>query len=121
MLKLEPSEGPNDPLDIGSSAAVSSGSQLIRTIEAMIRMTVSMHMNQQRAYQQIIQEQRREITELRSRERDIQSTAHRIMTQQIADIREESPPNPALEKLVALGEKLAPMIIDRVTTPGAEE
>lgn len=112
-----PAEMLPDPLDIthGPTAANTSSQQLVRTVEALLRINVQSFGMIQNAWKDILQTQAQQIESLRRREAQLADTVLVEISRQ--NDMEESDLNKtkALNKLTEMIEKYAPVVLSNLT------
>lgn len=105
VVKLLPSEGAIDPLDLQSVEGVGASNQLVRISEGLLRVLVQSMAVVQKGYEKLLQDQRIEIRELRARECQMQDTAHKLLISQASEELATDRNDQAIDKLAAIAEK----------------
>jgi hypothetical protein len=112
-----PADSLPDPLDInhGPAAANSSAQQLVRTIEALLRVNVQSFGMIQNAWKDILATQAEQIESLRKRESKLADTVLVEISRQNEIDESDINKTRALNKLTDMIEKYAPLVLSNLT------
>jgi|WetSurSiteA1Bulk_404760.scaffolds.fasta_scaffold03465_3 hypothetical protein len=117
VIKCRPTDARPDPLEISDTAGNSSLQQMVRMNEAMLRVIISSFGSTIEGFRSLIFDQRKEITELRLREKALANMYEKVIAAQI-DEDGSSGSSHAMGKLSELVEKVGPTIIAEVMKKG---